>query len=67
MKYFILAFGEMSLRAVGDLISMNTPPVFVITHKSYLYDEYKEKFYDKLEEQCSSHNIELLKTDNVNL
>jgi methionyl-tRNA formyltransferase len=65
MKYFILAFGEMSLRAVGDLISMNTPPAFVVTHKSYLYDEYKEKFYDKLEELCSSHNIELLKTDNV--
>jgi methionyl-tRNA formyltransferase len=30
-----------------------------------LYDEYKEKFYDKLEDLCSSNNIELLKTDNV--
>jgi len=65
MKYFILAFGEMSLRAVGDLISMNTAPAFVITHKSYLYDEYKEKFYSKLEDLCSSNNVELLRTDNV--
>lgn len=65
MKYFVLAFGEMSLRAVGDLISMGSAPAFVITHKSYLYDEYKEKFYDKLEELCSANNVELLKTDNV--
>jgi methionyl-tRNA formyltransferase len=65
MKYFILAFGEMSLRSVGDLISMNTIPAFVITHKSYLYDEYKEKFYDKLEDLCKANSIELIKTDNV--
>ena len=45
MKYFVLAFGEMSLRSVGDLISMGSVPAFVITHKSYLYDEYKEKFF----------------------
>src|SRR5665647_291101 len=65
MKYFILAFGEMSLRSVGDLISMNTAPAFVVTHKSYLYDEYKEKFYDKLEELCKANSVELIKTDNV--
>ncbi|MEI7484474.1 MAG: formyltransferase family protein [Ignavibacteriota bacterium] len=65
MKYFVLAFGEMSLRSVGDLISMGSVPAFVITHKSYLYDEYKEKFYDKLEELCSANNVELLKTDKV--
>lgn len=65
MKYFVLAFGEMSLRAVGDLINMGSAPAFVITHKSYLYDEYKEKFYDKLEELCGANNVELLKTDKV--
>jgi len=65
MKYFILAFGEMSLRSVGDLISMNTVPAFVVTHKSYLYDEYKEKFYDKLEDLCKTNSVELIKTDNV--
>jgi methionyl-tRNA formyltransferase len=65
MKYFVLAFGEMSLRAVNDLISMNSAPAFVITHKSYLYDEYKEKFYSKLDELCIANNIELFKTDNV--
>lgn len=65
MKYFVLAFGEMSLRAVSDLISMNSAPVFVITHKSYLYDEHKEKFYDKMNDLCIANSIHLFKTDNV--
>jgi methionyl-tRNA formyltransferase len=65
MKYFVLAFGEMSLRSVGDLISMGSIPAFVVTHKSYLYDEYKDKFYDKIEVLCKANNVELIKTDNV--
>jgi methionyl-tRNA formyltransferase len=65
MKYFILAFGEMSLRSVGDLISMGNIPAFIVTHKSYLYDEYKIKYYDKIEDLCKIYSIELIKTDNV--
>ena len=65
MKYFLMAFGEMSLRAASDLISMNSVPAFVITHKSYLYEKNKENFYDKLEELCTLNGIKLYKTDNI--
>ncbi len=65
MKFFCLVFGEMSLRTLNDLISMNERPEFVVTHKSYLYDEYKEKFYDKLAELCSGNSIRLINADNI--
>ncbi|MFA5012572.1 MAG: formyltransferase family protein [Ignavibacteria bacterium] len=65
MKFFYLAFGGMSLRTLIDLISMNEIPEFVVTHKSYLYDDYKEKFYDKLEEICKTNSVKLVNTDKI--
>ena len=65
MKFFYLAFGDMSLRTLTDLISMNEKPEFVITHKSYLYNEYKEKFYDKLVDVCKTNSVKLICTDKI--
>lgn len=65
MKYFFLAFGEMSLRALGDLISMNIKPEFVVTHDSYMLSDYKESFYDKIVEVCDSNSIKCIRTDKI--
>lgn len=65
MKFFFLAFGNMSLRTLTDLISMNEIPEFVVTHKSYLYNDCKEKFYDKLDDICKNNFINLIITDKV--
>ncbi len=65
MKFFYLAFGDMSLRTLTDLISMNEKPEFVITHKSYLYNDYKEKFYDKIEDICKTNTVKLINIDRI--
>lgn len=65
MRYFFLSYGEMSLRCLSDLISMNFPPLFVVTHKSYEFENEKDGFYKKLGEICGQTGIELIKTDNI--
>ena len=65
MKFFYLAFGDMSLRTLTDLIGMNEVPEYVVTHKSYLYNDYKEKFYDKLEDICKNNSVKLICTDKI--
>lgn len=65
MKYFFLAFGDMSLRALNDLISMNLKPEFVLTHNNYLYSEYKESFYDKLQAVCVNNSLKCIRTDKI--
>lgn len=65
MKFFCLVFGEMSLRTLKDLLSMNEVPEFVVAHKSYLYEDYKEKFYDKLGELCGSNSLKLFSVDKI--
>jgi len=44
---------------------MNEKHEFVITHKSYLYNEYKEKFYDKLGDVCKTNSVKLICTDKI--
>lgn len=65
MKYFFLAFGKMSLRALNDLISMNLKPEFVMTHNSYLYEENKETFYDRIQEICVNNSVKCIRTDKI--
>jgi len=44
---------------------MNEKPEFVITHKSYLYNDYKEKFYDMIEDICKTNSVKLINTDKI--
>jgi len=65
MKYFFLAYGEMSLRCLNDLIMMKYPPAFVVTHRTYDYENQKHKFYEKIDNLCGANGIELIKTDSI--
>ncbi len=65
MKYFYLSYGEMSLRCLNDLISMDFAPSLVVTHGTYEYENQKDNFYKKIGDICASAGIELVKTDDV--
>ncbi|MCE1163957.1 MAG: hypothetical protein LWX07_00985 [Bacteroidetes bacterium] len=65
MKYFYLSYGEMSLKCLSELIEMNLKPALVVTHKSYEFENQKDKFYKKIEDACKTAGIEFVQTDKI--
>ncbi|MFZ1321591.1 MAG: formyltransferase family protein [Ignavibacteria bacterium] len=66
MNYFYMAHSVMSLDCLKDLVSKNYSPGLVIIHKNRDRKKLSENFYIPVRELCSSNNIELIETEEIN-